>query len=110
MTLQWSGPLLAALPLGTIAFGHVAVRRANYLYGTRPVPYFFVLGLAFLLCSLLVTGDLVSGVLGILGVTTLWDAFELIRQEKRIRRGHARANPNRPVETNRQKTQERERR
>jgi len=101
MTLQWSGPLLAVLTLGTIAFGHAAVRRANYLSGTRPVPYFFVLGLAFLLCSLLVTGDLVSGVLGILGVATLWDAFELVRQEERIRRGHAPANPNRPVEPRR---------
>jgi hypothetical protein len=109
MILQWSGPLLAALTLGTIGVGHVAVRRANYAYGTKPVPYVLILGLAFLLCSLFVASDLVSGALGVLGMTTVWDAVELIRQEGRIRRGHAPANPNRPVELKRQKMQERER-
>jgi hypothetical protein len=34
-------------------------------------------------------------------MTTLWDSFELMRQEERIRRGHAPANPNRPVEERR---------
>jgi hypothetical protein len=101
MTLQWSGPILASLTLGTIRFGHAAVRRMNYLYGTRPVPCVLALGLSLLLCSLLVTSDLASGALGVLGVTTLWDAFELVRQEERIRRGHAPANPNRPVEPRR---------
>jgi hypothetical protein len=97
MTLQWAGPVLAACTLGTIAFGHVAVRRANYLFGTRPVPYVIVLGSLLLFLSLLATGDLPSAVLGIVGITTLWDAVELIRQEERIRRGHAPENPKRPV-------------
>jgi copper chaperone CopZ len=98
VTLQWAGPVLAALTLGTIGLGHVAVRRINYLYGTKPVPYVLALGLALLLGSLFVPRDLGSAALGILGMTTMWDSVELVRQEGRIRRGHAPENPERPVQ------------
>ncbi len=103
MTLQWAAPILAAVTLGTIAFGHVAVRKLNFRYGTKPIPYVCILGLFFLLISLLLQSDLWSAVMGIVGVTTLWDALELIRQEERVRRGHAPANPDRPVEPGRTK-------
>ena len=33
---------------------------------------------------------------GILGITLLWDALEFTRQQKRILKGHAPANPNNP--------------
>jgi hypothetical protein len=101
MTLQWAGLVLAVLTFGTIGLGHTLVRKVNYRYGTKPAPYVFVLGLLFLFLSLLVAGNLASAALGIVGMTTLWDAVELIRQEERIRRGHAPANPNRPVEPRR---------
>ena len=48
MTLQWAGPVLAVATLATIGFGHMAVRKINYLYGTKPKPFVFVLGLLFL--------------------------------------------------------------
>ena len=98
MSLQWAGPALAIVTFAAIGLGHVAVRKINYLYGTKPAPYVFALGLLILYASLRVTGDLASAALGIVGLTTLWDSFELIRQEERIRRGHAPANPERPVE------------
>ena len=101
MTLQWAGLVLAVLTFGTIGLGHVAVRKLNYRYGTKPAPVFLVLGLGFLVLSLPVTSNLASAALGIVGMTTLWDAVEFIRQEERIRRGHAPANPNRPVKPRR---------
>jgi hypothetical protein len=101
VTLQWAGLVLAVLTFGTIGLGHVAVRKLNYRYGTKPAPVFLVLGLGFLGLSLLAQGNLASAALGIVGMTTLWDAVEFIRQEERVRRGHAPANPNRPVEPRR---------
>jgi hypothetical protein len=101
VTLQWAGLVLAVLTFGTIGLGHVAVRKLNYRYGTKPAPVFLVLGLGFLVLSLPVTSNLASAALGIVGMTTLWDAVEFIRQEERIRRGHAPANPNRPVKPRR---------
>ena len=97
MILWWSGPILAAVTVATIWLGHVMVRKLNYHFGTRPVPLVAVIGAAALVASLLTTSDLLSGILGITGVTTLWDAFELIRQEERVRQGKAEENPRRPV-------------
>jgi hypothetical protein len=97
VTLQWAGLVLVVLTFGTIGLGHVAVRRLNDWYGTKPAPVFLVLGLAFLGLSLLATDELASAALCIVGMTTLWNAGEFVRQEERIRRGHAPANPDRPV-------------
>lgn len=97
MTLQWAGPVLAAVTVLSIWFGHVMVRRVNYHFGTRPVPLVALLGAAALAASLFAADNLLSAILGIVGITTLWDAFELVRQEKRAQRGHAPRNPKRPV-------------
>ncbi len=55
---------------------------------------------AFVLAALLLeTGALlahqppISAALGILGITAGWDALELYRQQRRVQRGHAPANP-----------------
>jgi hypothetical protein len=100
MTLQWAGPVLGAVTVATIWFGHVMVRKVNYHFGTRPVPLVLALGAGGLAASLFVTWDLLSAVLGIVGITTVFDGIELIRQEARVRRGHAPENPNRPVACN----------
>jgi hypothetical protein len=99
--LQWAGIVLAVTTFATIGLGHVMVRKVNYLYGTKPAPFYFALGLVILFISLKTSDTLASAALGIVGVTTLWDGFELFRQEERIRRGHAPPNPNRPVEPRR---------
>jgi hypothetical protein len=38
----------------------------------------------------------ISGACGILGMTALFDALEFRRQFKRVKKGHAPANPNNP--------------
>jgi hypothetical protein len=92
MELQWAGPLLAGVTFLTIWWGHVLVRVVHYYFGTRPAPAIFGLGLMALLGSTQ-TPDIWSAALGIVGVTLLWDAFELHRQEARVRQGHAPLNP-----------------
>lgn len=101
MILQWAGLVLAVTTVATIGFGHVAVVKINYRYGTKPAPCFFGLGLVFLFLSLWMSSNLASAVLGIVGLTTLWDGLELHRQEERIRRGHAPTNPDRPAKSRR---------
>ena len=55
-----------------------------------------LLGLLFEICALLVESNRISAIFGIVGFTFLWDALEFFRQEKRIKVGHAPANPNNP--------------
>lgn len=92
---------IAGLVLGLTAFlsiwlGHVLVRELEYRLAWLPWPLFLVAGLGVELAALLARTPLLSGVLGIAGMTLLWDAIEFRRQERRVRRGHAPANPANP--------------
>lgn len=98
MELNPIGPIGAVSAFLGIWLGHVGVRqierRATRLW--PPVILFTLLGLALEVCALMVTERTVSTACGILGITVLWDALETIRQEKRVCRGHAPANPDNP--------------
>jgi hypothetical protein len=91
--LQIAGPVLAVVTFLTIWWGHVLVRITHYHLGTKPAPAIFLGGLLMLLGSTQTMSDLLSATLGIVGLTLVWDAFELHRQELRVRQGHAPLNP-----------------
>ncbi len=91
--LQIAGPVLSLVTFLTVWWGHVLVRITHYHFGTRPAPAIFLAGLLCLLAATQSSNDLLSAVFGIVGLTMLWDAFELHRQELRVRQGHAPLNP-----------------
>lgn len=91
--LQFAGPVLALVTFLTIWWGHVLVRIVHYHFGTRPAPAILLAGLLLLLGSTQTASDLLSALLGIVGLTLVWDTFELHRQEMRVRQGHAPLNP-----------------
>ena len=78
--------------------GHVSVRKIEFISPTiwLPTIIFAALGIITEYFSLSTVHRPLSAALGILGITLLFDAFELTRQQKRIRKGHAPANPNNP--------------
>jgi hypothetical protein len=81
-----------------IWLGHVAVRKVEAEVRDIRLPIFIAvaLGLITEYCSLITINRPLSTALGILGVTLLWDAFEIYRQQNRVKHGHAPANPNNP--------------
>lgn len=78
-----------------IWWGHVAVRYFEArLVDIRPAMMICVLlGLGMWTGALVAESAPVSVALGIFGVTFLWDGYEFYRQEKRVKIGHAPANP-----------------
>jgi hypothetical protein len=78
-----------------IWLGHVSVRviESNAKKLWAPILIAIILGLILEIYSLSTVNRLLSTAAGILGITILWDAFEFIRQEKRVKKGHAPANP-----------------
>ncbi len=78
--------------------GHVAVRKLEFVSPTiwLPTLIFAALGLALEWLSLSASSQAFSAFWGILGITVLWDALEFTRQQKRVRKGHAPANPHNP--------------
>jgi hypothetical protein len=98
MTFNWIGLVAAVATFLSIWFGHVGVRKIEAVSPTIWLPTAVALGLGLALeAGALLTQNLyVSGALGIVGMTVLWDALEFSRQHKRIKHGHAPANPNNP--------------
>jgi hypothetical protein len=95
---NYLGIVTAIAAFSGVWIGHVAVRRIEFNSRNLLPPILIALGLGLSaeIFSLLTENVAVSAALGILGITLLWDSFEFIRQERRILKGHAPANPNNP--------------
>jgi hypothetical protein len=98
MALNFIGLAAALTTFFSIWAGHVLVRVIEYRSASirLPAACFAVAGILLLIGTLLSASLTVSAVLGILSITTLWDAYEFPRQQKRIIKGHAPANPSNP--------------
>ncbi|MFZ5879908.1 MAG: DUF4491 family protein [Chloroflexota bacterium] len=100
MNLNWIGLVAAACTFLGVWLGHVSVRwierRVQSLW--MPALGAACLGLGLEAASLWTfsLSPLMAAGCGILGMTLLWDALEFHRQERRVRRGHAPANPHNP--------------
>lgn len=92
------GLIAAVTAFLSIWFGHVAVRKIESTSRTIWIPTVTALALGLITeyCSLITVNLSLKTTLGITGVTLLWDALEFTRQQKRIIKGHAPANPNNP--------------
>ena len=92
------GVVAALTAFLSIWFGHVAVRKVEFISPTILIPtiIFAAVGLLTEYLSLITTHQLLSTALGIFGITLLFDALEFTRQQRRIIKGHAPANPNNP--------------
>jgi hypothetical protein len=98
MELNITGLIAAISTFLGIWLGHVAVRKIEFISPTVWVPALVALclGLAFEAGALWSESLNLSAVLGIFGFTLLWDGLEFWRQERRVEKGHASANPANP--------------
>ena len=92
------GAAAAVAAFLSVWFGHVAVRRIEFVSRTIWIPaaVFAALGLIVEFISVSTLNRFLSTALGIFGMTLLFDAFEFTRQQKRVKKGHAPANPANP--------------
>ena len=95
MELNTIGFVAAASTFLGVWFGHVAVRKIESISATiwLPTTAFAILGISLEWLSLSTSNLYLSTASGILGFTFLWDALEFTRQQNRIKKGHAPANP-----------------
>ncbi len=98
MNLNFLGPAAAASAFFAVWLGHVAVRKIEYSSPVLWLPAMLavILGIGFEAGALLSRSLILSAILGIFGITLFWDAVELVRQQRRVRKGHAPANPDNP--------------
>jgi hypothetical protein len=98
MSLNFIGLTAALATFMGVWFGHVIVRRIEYHVTNIYVPaaLFALTGITFEYISVITKDIFLSTAFGILGITFLWDSLEFFRQQKRIKIGHAPANPQNP--------------
>ena len=98
MEINPLGLISAVIAFLSIWIGHVSVRKIEAITVAlwKPMAILIALGLALEYAALSIPNRPLATVFGILGVTLLWDAFEVKRQADRIRKGHAPANPDNP--------------
>src|SRR5574341_2344236 len=96
--MNFIGVVAALIAFFSIWFGHVAVRKIEFISPTIWIPtmIFVALGITVEFLSLSSVNQLLSTAFGILGITLLFDALEFTRQQNRIKKGHAPANPDNP--------------
>lgn len=96
--LELTGLWMALATFLGIWWGHVGVRwlEAHSVRIGPPAALLVAAGLGLNLYGLFSPNLAVAGVCSIIGITLLWDAFELHRQAKRVQKGHAPANPANP--------------
>jgi len=94
MEINPLGLIAALTAFVSIWAGHVSVRKieAETIQLWKPVLIAIALGIGLEIVALTITNRSLSTVFGILGITLLWDALELRRQAKRVRK----ANPRNP--------------
>ena len=99
MDINIVGLATAAATFLGVWLGHVSVRKIERetVYLWKPTVIAILLSAGFGTASFLTSSLPLSAICGILSVTLFWDALEIaIRQPKRIKHGHAPANPKNP--------------
>jgi hypothetical protein len=99
MYINLIGPAAALATFLGVWLGHVSVRKIERetLHLLKPTVIALAFSAGFGTASFLTPSLPLSAICGILSVTLLVDALEIsVRQPKRIKHGHAPANPNNP--------------
>lgn len=98
MEMNFVGIAAALATFLGVWMGHVAVRKVERETVRLWVPICSALlfGIGLSIFSFLTPSLILSTASGILAVIFLWDALEFLRQQNRVKHGHAPANPNNP--------------
>lgn len=89
------GLITAVTTFLIIGIFHPIVIKSEYYFGTRCWWVFLLCGLLFIGCSLMVTSQYASVVLGVTGCSCLWSILEIFEQKERVAKGWFPKNPRR---------------
>ncbi len=93
--MNFTGLVIGSITFVIIGVFHPLVIKAEYYLGTRSWILFLVSGLICIGLSLILDGQILTALLGVLGFTFLWSIKEVFEQEKRVKEGRYPKNPKR---------------
>lgn len=96
--MNYSGLVIAVITFLVIGVFHPIVIKGEYYFGTRCWWVFLLAGIAFIVASLLVSDNMLSPILGVVGCSCLWSILEIFEQKERVKKGWFPMNPKRKDE------------
>ena len=96
--MNYSGLIIAVITFLVIGLFHPLVIKGEYYFGTRCWWVFLLAGIGFIIASLLVSDDMLSPILGVVGCSCLWSILEIFGQKERVEKGWFPKNPKRKDE------------
>ena len=96
--MNYSGLIIAVITFLVIGLFHPLVIKGEYYFGTRCGWVFLLAGIGFIIASLLVSDDMLSPILGVVGCSCLWSILEIFEQKERVEKGWFPKNPKRKDE------------
>ena len=96
--MNYSGLVIAVITFLVIGLFHPIVIKGEYYFGTRCWWVFLLAGIAFIVASLMVSDDMLSPILGVVGCSCLWSILEIFEQKERVKKGWFPKNPKRKHE------------
>ena len=96
--MNYSGLIIAVITFLVIGLFHPLVIKGEYYFGTRCWWVFLLAGIAFIVASLMVSDDMLSPILGVVGCSCLWSILEIFEQKERVEKGLFPKNPKRKDE------------
>ena len=96
--MNYSGLIIAVITFLVIGLFHPLVIKGEYYFGTRCWWVFLLAGIGFIIASLLVSDDMLSPILGVVGCSCLWSILEIFEQKERVKKGWFPKNPKRKDE------------
>jgi len=96
--VNFTGLLIGLATFLVIGFFHPIVIKAEYYFGRRSWWAFLIVGITFIVASLLTDHQLLSIFFGVVAFSSLWGILEVFQQHKRVKRGWFPMNPKRKDE------------
>lgn len=70
-----------------IGLFHPIVIKAEYYFGAKSWWWFLIVGIVFVILSLMVKGVILSTILGVVAFSSFWSILELRQQSQRVDKG-----------------------
>ncbi len=93
LTMNITGLIIGLVTFLVIGLFHPLVIKAEYYLGVKSWWIFLLLGIAFMVASVLVADLIISIVLGVVAFSSFWSILEIFQQHKRVEKGWFPAGP-----------------
>lgn len=93
--MNYNGILIGAIAFFTIGVFHPIVIKSEYYFSKKVWPIFLIVGIGFIIGSLIIVNHTLSIIMGVIGFSCIWSIHEIIEQEERVKKGWFPRNPKR---------------